>query len=150
LQGDSASVTNLPNNYLGPVLRVRNGQHVRVRFTNELPEPSIVHWHGMLVPAEMDGHPSTAIQPGETFIYEFQVMNRAGTYWFHPHPHGLTGGQVYRGLAGLLIVGDEDEDAARLPQSDADLSLIIQDRVFDDENQLVYIAEDDHAMMGAA
>ena len=134
-------MTTLPDSYLGPILRVRQGQRVRVHFTNELTEPTIVHWHGLLVPAEMDGHPSYAIDPGETYVYDFQVINRAGTYWFHPHPHGMTGGQVYRGLAGLFIVSDEEEAALALPPGEYDLPLVIQDRVFDDDNQMVYMAQ---------
>ena len=140
LSGDPASVTVLPGSYLGPILRVRQGQRVRVRFTNDLPEPSIVHWHGLLVPDDMDGHPRFAVGAGQSYTYEFQVVNRAGTYWFHPHPHGLTGGQAYRGLAGLLIVSDDEEAALGLPQGEYDLPLVIQDRQFDAQNQLVYLA----------
>ena len=111
LAGDPASVVTLPGSYLGPILRVRRGQRVRVHFTNDLPEPSIVHWHGLLVPDDMDGHPRYAVGAGQRYAYDFQVVNRAGTYWFHPHPHGLTGGQAYRGLAGLLLVSDDEEAA---------------------------------------
>ena len=148
LSGDPASVTVLPGSYLGPILRVRQGQRVRVRFTNDLPEPSIVHWHGLLVPDDMDGHPRFAVGAGQSYTYDFQVVNRAGTYWFHPHPHGLTGGQAYRGLAGLLIVGDDEEAALGLPQGEYDQPLVIQDRQFDAENQLVYLAQGGQGMMG--
>jgi FtsP/CotA-like multicopper oxidase with cupredoxin domain len=141
LSGDPASVTVLPGSYLGPILRVRRGQRVRVHFTNDLPEPSIVHWHGLLVPDDMDGHPRFAVGAGQSYTYDFQVVNRAGTYWFHPHPHGLTGGQVYRGLAGLFIVGDDEEAALGLPQGEYDLPLVLQDRQFDAGNQLVYLGQ---------
>ena len=141
LQGDAAVVQPVEGSYLGPILRLRKGQKVRVQFRNELPEQSIVHWHGVLVPDLMDGHPRTSIGPGQTYTYEFEVQNRAGTYWFHPHPHGLTGGQVYRGLAGLLIVSDDEEAAAGLPSGAHDLPVIIQDRMFDANNQLVYLSE---------
>lgn len=148
LTGDSASVAVLPDSYLGPILRVRQGQRVRVRFTNDLPEPSIVHWHGLLVPDAMDGHPRFAVGAGQSYAYDFQVVNRAGTYWFHPHPHGLTGGQAYRGLAGLLIVSDAEEAALGLPQGEYDVPLVIQDRQFDAGNQLVYLAQGGQGMMG--
>lgn len=148
LAGDPASVVALPGSYLGPVLRVRRGQRVRVRFTNDLPEPSIVHWHGLLVPDDMDGHPRYAVGAGQSYAYDFQVVNRAGTYWFHPHPHGLTGGQAYRGLAGLFIVSDDEEAALELPQGEYDLPLVIQDRQFDAQNQLVYLAQAGQGMMG--
>ncbi|MCL4507311.1 MAG: multicopper oxidase family protein [Chloroflexi bacterium] len=143
LKGDPASVQALPDNYLGPIIRTRKGQRVRVQYTNELPgtaEQSIIHWHGLHLPEPMDGHPRYAIAPGKTYTYEFQVTNRAGTYWFHPHPHGRTAGQVYMGLAGLFIVSDEEESAAGLPSGNYDVPLILQDRSFGKDNQLAYIA----------
>lgn len=139
LKGDPASVQALPGSYLGPILRVRQGQKVRLRFANDLPEPSIIHWHGLHVPDDMDGHPRHAIGPGRTYTYEFQVLNRAGTYWFHPHPHKITGPQVYKGLAGLFLVSDAEEAAAGLPSGEYDVPLVIQDRTFDAGNQLVYL-----------
>jgi FtsP/CotA-like multicopper oxidase with cupredoxin domain len=86
----------------------------------------------------MDGHPRFAINPGEEFAYEFVIRDRAATYWFHPHSHGNTATQVYRGLAGLLLVADDEEDAIGLPTGDYDLPIVIQDRMFDGSNQLVY------------
>jgi FtsP/CotA-like multicopper oxidase with cupredoxin domain len=138
LNGDAAVLQALPNSYLGPIIRVRRGQNIRVHFTNEIDSETIVHWHGLHVPAAMDGHPRDVIAPGETYVYEFQVNNRAGTYWFHPHPHGRTGPQVYAGLAGLFLVSDDEEAALGLPADEADIPLIIQDRTFDSNNQFVY------------
>jgi FtsP/CotA-like multicopper oxidase with cupredoxin domain len=103
-------------------------------------EKSIVHWHGLHVPAIMDGHPRHVVSQGESYFYEFEVKNRAGTYWYHPHPHGRTGPQVYRGLAGLFIVSDDEERSARLPSDEYDVPLVIQDRTFDRGNQLIYTA----------
>ena len=140
VKGDAASLQNIPGSYLGPIIRVRKGARVRVRFTNELPEPSTIHWHGLLVPERMDGHPRDAVAPGGSYVYEFPVLNRAGTYWYHPHPHTRTGGQVYRGLAGLFIVSDEEEAALDLPSGEYDVPLVLQDRTFDAQNQLVYQA----------
>jgi len=138
-KGDSAALQEDQNNYLGPILRVRKGQKVRIRFKNQLPEESIVHWHGMHVPEKFDGHPKDVINNGETYVYEFEIMNRAGTYWFHPHPHGRTGPQVYNGLAGMLLVTDEEEEKLDLPKGEFDVPVIIQDRKFDENNQLVYL-----------
>ena len=142
LKGDPASVQTLPNSYLGPVIRARKGQTVRVRFSNNLPDPaqeSIIHWHGLRLPEDMDGHPRYSISPGQMYNYEFTVSDRAATYWFHPHPHERTAAQVYMGLAGLFIVSDEEEAAAGLPSGEYDVPLIIQDRTFDPNNQLVYL-----------
>jgi blue copper oxidase len=139
IAGDTNALQSLPGSYLGPIIRVRKGQRVRVHLENHVDEPTIIHWHGLLVPPEMDGHPHDVIQPGEEYLYEFDIRNRAGTYWFHPHPHTLTGPQVYRGLAGLFLVSDEEETAAGLPSEEYDLPLVIQDRSFDRDNQLVYL-----------
>lgn len=138
LQGDAGAVTTLPGSYLGPVIKVRRGTRLRVHFINELPQPSVVHWHGLIVPEAMDGHPRHVVPPGGRYVYEFEVGNRAGTYWFHPHPHGYTGLQVYGGLAGLFIVSDDEERALGLPDGARDVALVIQDRSFDRDNQLRY------------
>ena len=128
LKGDPVALQPLTDSYLGPIIRVHQGQKLRIHFTNNLPGESIIHWHGLRVLDTADGHPRHAIKPNQTYIYEFEVRNRAGTYWFHPHPHGQTGPQVYQGLAGLFLVSDDEEAAVSLPTSAYDLPLIIQDR----------------------
>lgn len=139
ISGDTASLQQINNSYPGPLIRVQKDQKIRIRFINKIKEKSIVHWHGMHVPEKDDGHPKNVISPGETYIYEFEIMNRAGTYWYHPHPHGRTGPQVYHGMAGMLIVTDKEEQALGLPSGDFDIPVIIQDRKFDQDNQLVYL-----------
>lgn len=124
--------------YLGPVLDLRRGERVRIHFVNRTGEPSIVHWHGMLVPERADGHPRFAIASGSEYVYEFQVQNPAGTYLYHPHPHGQTGRQVYSGLAGLLIVREPHEAALGLPALEHELNLVLQDRRVGSGNQLVF------------
>jgi FtsP/CotA-like multicopper oxidase with cupredoxin domain len=138
LKGKQDSLQNRDDSYLGPTIRVHRGQKVRIYFKNEIPDKSIIHWHGLHVPAEMDGHPRYVISRGETYFYEFEVHNRAGTYWYHPHPHGRTGHQVYGGLAGLFLVTDDEEKSVELPSGEHDIPLVIQDRTFDGDNQLVY------------
>ncbi len=138
IKGLADTLQTLTNSYLEPVIRLRRGQQVRVRFANQLAEDSIVHWHGLDVPANADGHPRLAIGSGREYVYEFEVTNRAGTYWYHPHPHMRTGAQVYQGLAGLLLVRDAEEDALALPSGDAELLCVLQDRRFDARNQLVF------------
>lgn len=138
VKGTRQTLTPVPNSYLGPTIRVWTGQQVSINLTNLIDEPSITHWHGLDVPEEMDGHPSYAIPFGETFAYKFHVINRAGTYWYHPHPHMRTGAQVQMGLAGLLIVHDKEEEELGLPSGAFDVPLVIQDRTFDANNQFVY------------
>ena len=130
--------SRLPYTYLGPIIKVRRGQRVRINFTNNLPEATVMHWHGLHIAPEMDAHPSLLVAPGQTYIYEFEVANRAGTYWFHPHPDGRTARQVYNGLAGLFVVSDDEEAAAGLPAGNHDIPLVIQDRIIDANNQFVY------------
>jgi FtsP/CotA-like multicopper oxidase with cupredoxin domain len=92
------------NQVPGPEIRARQGEHIRVRVENQLPEKTTVHWHGVRVPNAMDGVPHLTqepIGPGKSFVYEFDVPD-AGTYWYHPHQHSTV--QVGRGLCGALIV----------------------------------------------
>lgn len=138
IKGDKNRLIELPRSYLGPIIKAHRGEKIRIRFVNTTPEKTIVHWHGLHVPALMDGHPRHVVSQGEAYLYEFVVMNRAGTYWYHPHPHGRTGPQVYRGLAGLFIVSDDEEQSLGLPAGKYDVPLVIQDRSFDRDNQLVY------------
>ncbi|MEE9412098.1 MAG: multicopper oxidase domain-containing protein [Methylococcales bacterium] len=139
LKGPKATLENHEESYLGPTLRLQKGQKVRIHLTNHLSSQSILHWHGMHVPADMDGNPMYAINKGETYVYEFEVVNRAGSYWYHAHTHSYTGKQVYNGLAGLMLVSDDEEQMLKLPSGDYDVPLVIQDRTFDSKNQLVYL-----------
>ncbi len=138
LKGPENTLTTLPGSYLGPLMRFQKGQKIRIRLRNGLPEPTITHWHGLHVPMLMDGHPIYAIDPGETFVYEFEMRNRAGLYFYHPHTHEATATQVYRGLAGAIIVGDDEEKALDLPSGEFEIPIVLQDRAFNDDNQLVY------------
>lgn len=144
LEGDPATVTP-SGSYLGPTLHLRQGQRVRVSFENRLPQESIVHWHGLVVPQDQDGQPSEAVAPGGSYEYDFAVANEPGTYWYHPHPHHLTGEQVYRGLAGLLIVHGEGES---LPAGPRDLAFVLQDRTFDADGQLRYVTSNHDRLAG--
>ncbi len=111
-----------------PLLRVRRGDQFRLTLRNQIGEPLILHWHGLAPPETMDGHPRFAVASGGTYEYQFTVDARAGTYWYHPHTHMHTAEQTYRGLAGLLLVGDAEEDAHGLPSGTREIPLILQDR----------------------
>ena len=92
----------------GPVLRIRLGDTLHVDFTNQLAEPTTIHWHGVRVPNAMDGVPNMTqppVPPGGTFVYEFTPKD-AGTFWFHPHIRSSE--QVERGLYGVLVVEDRE------------------------------------------
>src|SRR5699024_9520643 len=79
-----------------------------------------------------------AVQPGETYNYRFDINQRAGTYWYHPHPDKLTGPQVHQGLGGLLLVEDEEEQALDLPSGEQELPLLIQEKQLNDRGYMVY------------
>lgn len=140
VQGPPETLQPIPDSYLGPTIRVARGQTIRINFTNNLPEMTLMHWHGFHVSREMDAYPSFTVAPGESYVYEFQVTNRAGTYWYHPHPDMRTGPQVYNGLAGLFLVSDDEEAALGLPSGEFDVPIVLQDRNFDANNQFVYQA----------
>lgn len=93
----------------GQEIRVQEGDHVQVRFKNELDEPTAVHFHGVLLANAMDGVPGitqNAVMPGEEFVYEF-VADTPGTYWYHSHQDGAN--QVEQGLYGTFIVEPADQ-----------------------------------------
>ena len=90
ISGPSGVLDNNDGTYLAPTLSFKKGQKVRLVLNNNLPAQSILHWHGLHVPANMGGNPMYAINQGETYIYEFEILNRAGTYFYHSHAHGVT------------------------------------------------------------
>ena len=147
LSGSGVSVQSLPGSYLGPIIRARKGTKLRIYFHNQLAEDSVIHPHGPRLPESADGHPMQAIGPGQKKIYEFEIIDRAGPYWFHPHPHMRTAEQVSMGLAGLLSVWDDTESAVVPGASTGlnDIPIILQDRNFDSNNQILY---NPHAMWG--
>lgn len=123
LKGPKKTLVELKGNYLGPILNYVKGQKVRIYYHNKMSEPSIIHWHGLHVPQHSDGHPMYTLSPGESYVYEFEVMNRAGTSFYHSHSHNLTAEQVYKGLAGMITITDNDEQKLDLPRGEYDLPL---------------------------
>lgn len=124
--------------YLGPTLRLRRGEHVQVDVTNDVDETTTIHWHGMHLPARMDGGPHQPIDPGQTWRPDWVVAQPAATLWYHPHPHGTSHQHVYRGLAGMIIVDDEDTDGLDLPSTYGvdDLPVVLTDVTLDGNGQL--------------
>ena len=111
---------------------------VVISVTNELDEITTTHWHGADLPAEDDGGPHSLIEPGTTWVADFDVIQQAATLWYHPHAHGSTAEHVYRGGAGLIIIEDDNPAAAVLPNTYGvdDIPVIIQDRDFTADGQL--------------
>lgn len=123
--------------YLGPTLRASRGEKVRVNVSNELDEPTTVHWHGMHLPARMDGGPHQMVQPGDTWSPEWTLDQPAASLWYHPHPHEATEEHVEKGLAGMVILTDEHEASLGLPREYGidDIPVIVQDKRFDEDGQ---------------
>lgn len=134
-QGETHLVPGVPfatmgfnGTYLAPTIRAASGERVRIHVTNGMRVPTTAHWHGMILPASLDGTPHQTIIPGETWTAAWQITQPAATLWYHPHPLGQTELQVGRGLAGLFLVDDSEADAA-LPSEYGvdDIPLILQD-----------------------
>jgi FtsP/CotA-like multicopper oxidase with cupredoxin domain len=119
--------------FLGPTLRARRGEKVQVRVRNKLGEESTVHWHGMHLPAKMDGGPHQMVAPGATWSPHWTVDQPAASLWYHPHPHGRTEQHVQRGLAGMFLLDDARSARLALPKRYGvdDLPVIVQDVRFD-------------------
>jgi len=116
----------------GPLIRARVGDRVIVHFTNDLPQPTTIHWHGVRVPIEMDGVPTISqpeVKPAGTFTYDF-VARDAGLYWYHPHV--MSAAQVGFGLYGALLVEDPDDGIDVADQ----LTLVLSDIGFDSKGTL--------------
>ncbi|MBK8212991.1 MAG: multicopper oxidase family protein [Myxococcales bacterium] len=126
----------------GPMIDAKVGDELVARFTNTLPEPTLVHWHGVRLPAAMDGSPSVQapVRPGESFEYRFRLKD-AGLFWFHPHVR--TGEQVERGLAGVLRVRGEGE-----PDVDDERVLVLDDVKLGEDGQFPTYVDDASKMLG--
>lgn len=132
--GTTEIMSYLENMPTGPLFKMQKGHEFSTSFKNNLDEHTNIHWHGLVIPANMDGHPDNLIHPNETFEYRFTVNQRAGIYWYHPHPHEATARQTYMGLAGMIIVNDAEEAALNLPSGALEMPLIISDKRLTNNN----------------
>ena len=128
VSGQSAYTLGARHN---PTLVWQRGARVSGRLHNRLPQPTSLHWHGLHVPAAMDGDGSVPVPPNAHTDFDFTVTNPSGLYWYHAHPHYLTAEQVYHGLAGLIVVQDDEDRAVSAALGVAlgqeDLALKLQD-----------------------
>ncbi|MCL7744382.1 multicopper oxidase domain-containing protein [Guyparkeria hydrothermalis] len=140
LPGASSATLGYNQDFLGPVVRARRGQEVAVGLLNDLPEPLATHWHGLLVPGNVDGGPHQPIHPGALWKPVLPIDQPPSTAWFHAHTYPHTARQVYAGLAGVFQIDDGRDDERGLPHDhgDDDFTLIIQDRRFDSLGRLDY------------
>lgn len=137
------------NKYLGPTLILNNGNNVSINVDNQIGDTTTIHWHGLHVAPSNDGGPHTMIMPGMMWNPAFTVLDKASTYWYHPHFMGKTALHVMQGAAGLIIVRDPQEAALNLPRSYGvdDIPLIIQSQQFDSVNQIEHRGMEDSLMI---
>lgn len=123
--------------YLGPTIVADRGDRVRMRVTNHLAEETSVHWHGMHLPARMDGGPHQMVSPGEVWEPHWTIDQPAATLWYHPHLHGRTEQHVQLGMAGLFLIRDDVEAGLALPRRYGvdDIPVVVQDKRFDAEGR---------------
>lgn len=150
IDGVSTPTYGINDNYLGSTLKMNAGETVQMNVTNQIGRISTLHWHGMHLPAAADGGPHQLIENGSTWQSRFEVKQHASTFWYHSHVMGETGFQVYHGLAGVIIVEDENANSLGLPQDYGvdDIPLILQDRQFNDDGSFAYLATMHDSMMG--
>lgn len=138
--GKTATTRGYNGNLLGPAVKLNKGQSVTVDIHNQLAEETTLHWHGLEIPGEVDGGPQGIIPAGGKRSVTFTPDQRAATCWFHPHQHGKTGRQVAMGLAGLVLIEDEEIRKLLLPKQWGidDVPVIIQDKQFSADGQVDY------------
>ncbi len=147
--GVQTSTMGANGNILGPTLIFNKGDFVNIEVNNQLNDTTTIHWHGMHVSAANDGGPHTTIAPSETWNPSFYVMDKAATYWYHPHLHTKTNLHVSKGIAGFIIVRDNEEAALNLPRKYGvdDFPLVIQTKTFDSNKEIVVPSNADSVVM---
>jgi len=138
--GKNATTWGYNGNLLGPAVQLHKGKSVTVDIHNQLAEDTTLHWHGLEIPGIVDGGPQGIIPAGGTRTVTFTPEQRAATCWIHPHKHGKTGRQVAMGLAGLVLIEDDEIRKLRLPKQWGidDVPVIIQDKRFSADGQIDY------------
>lgn len=136
-------------NFLGPTIILNQGQQVTLNLHNQLGDTTTTHWHGLHVTPANDGSPHNPVMDGTTWSPSFTVMDKAATYWYHPHLHGKTLNQVVKGAAGFIIVRDQEEAALNLPRTYGvdDVPLVFQWKTFDAAKQIVEMDEADNEVL---
>ncbi len=136
--------------FLGPTLRAKKGDFININVKNSLGYDSTLHWHGFELPANMDGGPHQIIKPESTWKPEFEVINRASLLWYHSHLFHQTGTQVYKGLAGMFIIDDDESQNLPLPNEYGvdDIPIVLQDRNFNSDGSFRYVTSMQENMMG--
>ncbi|MCF6307059.1 MAG: multicopper oxidase domain-containing protein [Flavobacteriaceae bacterium] len=147
--GINTTTMGVNGNILGPTIILDKGDFVNFSVENLIGETTTIHWHGLHVAPENDGGPHTTILPGETWTPSFTILDKAATYWYHPHLHEKTNEHVSKGIAGMIIVKDNEEAALTLPRTygEDDFPIVIQTKDFDVNNEIVVPSNSDDIIM---
>lgn len=156
LPGLTTTIWGYEGRFPGPTIEARSGRKAVVTLRNELPVPVVNHLHGGRTPSDSDGYPTDLVLPKENWTpvhmhdplaktaaaavrdYVYPNEQRAATLWYHDHRMDFTGPQMWRGLAGMYILRDDEDDRLPLPKADKDVSLMICDRSFGKDGSFLY------------
>ena len=138
--GNQTITAGINGDFWGPTLFFNQGDTVHMNVHNYLNDSTTLHWHGMHLPAVMDGGPHQVIPPGTIWQPYWKVTNQAATYWYHPHLHEMTQEQMTKGLGGFIIVRDPQEAALALPRSYGvdDIPLMLTSRRYNAGNAFAF------------
>ncbi len=147
--GQVTNTYGVNGNILAPTLLLNQGDSVYFTVNNQIGDTTTMHWHGLHVSPENDGGPHSIIPPNTSWSPKFGVLDKAATYWYHPHLHGITDEHVSKGLAGFILVRDAEEQALALPRTYGidDFPLALQTKAFDTNYQILSHTNSDSIMM---
>jgi bilirubin oxidase len=139
--GNQTITGGINGKFWGPTLFINKGDVVHMNVTNYLNDSTTIHWHGMHLPAVMDGGPHQIIPPGTNWQPYWEVKNQAATLWYHPHMHEMSQEQITKGIGGFIIVRDAEESALALPRKYGvdDIPIVITDRDINTQHQFAIV-----------
>lgn len=138
--GGASQTFGINRSYLGPVLRVKQGQMLPFDVVNNIADETTLHWHGLHIAGDVDGGPHQEIDPGATWSPDVPIVQQASMNWFHSHMHGKTALQTYKGLAGVMLIEDDASLSADLPKTYGvdDFTIVLQDKTFNEAGEMTY------------
>jgi len=147
--GNQTITGGINGKFWGPTLIFKKGDIVHLNVKNKLNDSTTIHWHGMHLPAVMDGGPHQVIPPGALWQPYWKVVNNAATYWYHPHLHEMTMEHITKGIGGLIIVRDSVESALKLPRTYGldDIPMVLTDRDINSSRQFDLVPYGDSCLV---
>ncbi|MFL5322256.1 MAG: multicopper oxidase family protein [Myxococcaceae bacterium] len=148
LPGPKTQIWGYDGHYPGPAIFQRSRRRTVMVHKNALPFNTVVHFHGGHTPPPNDGYPTEYILPGTTREYDYPLKQRGATLWYHDHTMDFTARNVYMGLAGFFITTDGQNDSLPLPKGEFDIPLMLQDRIFTEDNQFFFPGLEHDGILG--